>query len=203
MKGSLNWLSWTQLSLLLIASCSFSEAALALPGQSVSTVVQWSQNHPILPKLKREIAELSGQPYYISETKIDAGTVVLNVSPADNNDTKVAEETIAFRTPQPATVFDFNRTNTKGLSLVERIYSRAIANDFRTSKYVARVEYPNRDLRFYQGRLFSYVTIRFKDASEPGEHFYHFTMMPLKGLATEVSNEQVCYQQNPESGCGD
>lgn len=163
--------------------------AQAVPGDSVQTVKNWVKQHSLLSPLSRDIAELSGLPFYTSNAKLSNGTLVFSMSP-DRQDKVSQRETIAFGTPQPFA--GFTRQN---LSLIQQIYSAAIANDFRTSQYVAQVDYNPVENRYFRGKRFAYRTTAFKQATE-GRKYYHFTVIPLKDLNGSIQGDRQCRQQS-------
>jgi hypothetical protein len=172
---------------------SLTNSAQALPGESVQTVKSWASQHSVLSPLKRGIAELSGMPFYNSQGKLPNGTIEFSMSP-DAKDQRSQEETIAFGTAKP---FDgFTRQN---LGLIAQMFSPEIAEDFKRSRYVARVDYTAHEKRFYQGRTFAYSTTEFKE-SLGGKQYYHFTVLPLQNLNGAIQGERQCRQQSA-GGC--
>lgn len=176
---------------------NFANPVQALPDQSVQTVVQWAKQHRVLSPLRRGISELGNMPFYTTEGKLKTGNFVFSMSP-DPQDRRVRKETIVSSTPQKPQ--EFTRTNVNGLNLIQQTYDQAIVNDFRQSKYIARVRYNNQDVRFYQGRSFGYMTTDFKPLSTGEKYFNHFTILPLSQLNREIFFEQQCSQQSMD-GC--
>ncbi|MBW4439988.1 MAG: hypothetical protein KME10_01875 [Plectolyngbya sp. WJT66-NPBG17] len=175
--------------------CSLSNPAHALPGESVQTVKNRVTNNSALSPLDRGIAELSGLPFYTSQGKLPDGGIVFSMSP-DRQDQRSQQETIAFETSK--SFAGFTRQN---LKLIQQMFGGSIAEDFRRSSYVARVDYVHIENRFYRGKKFAYTTTEFKQSND-GRKFYHFTVLPLKDLNGEIRADQQCRQQS-ENGCGD
>lgn len=169
--------------------CNFNTSAYAVPGDSVQTVKNWAKQHSLLSPLGRGIAELSGLPFYTSQATLTNGTVVFSMSP-DRQDKISQTETIAFGTAQPFA--GFTRQN---LDLIRQIYSSAIANDFRASQYIAKVDYRPVENRYFRGKRFGYRTTEFKEAND-GRKFYHFTILPLESLNGTIQGDRQCRQQS-------
>jgi hypothetical protein len=173
--------------------CNFNASVQAAPGDSVQTVKNWAKQHSLLSPLGRGIAELSGLPFYTSQATLPNGTVVFSMSP-DRQDKISQTETIAFGTAQPFA--GFTRQN---LDLIRKIYRSAIADDFRASAYIAKVDYRSVENRYFRGKQFGYRTTAFKEAND-GRKFYHFTVLPLKSLDGTIQGDRQCRQQS-SSGC--
>lgn len=169
--------------------------AHALPGQSVDTVLKWANSHKVLSPLTRGIGELSGQPYYTTQAKTEAGNFVFTMNP-DKNQAK--EETIALRTSKFSQMI-FTRTNPTGLTLIQQVYNSPLATDFRNAKYIANVDFLGQQLRFYEGKNYGYITTEFKQPSE-GQRFYHFSVVSKSDLKPILASDRACQQRNP-AGC--
>lgn len=172
---------------------SLSQAARALPGETVQTVKNRVAKQSMMSPLKRGIAELSGLPFYTSEGKLPSGTIVFSMSP-DRQDQRSQQETIALGTAQ-----SFKGFTRENLGLIQQMFNTAVSEDFRRSQYVARVDYAGIEKRFYRGRTFAYRTTEFKQPNQ-GRKFYHFTVLTLKDLNGEIQGERQCRQQSPY-GC--
>lgn len=168
-------------------------AAQALPGQKVQTVVQWAKQHSILSPLKRSIGELSGLPFYNSQTKVNLGTLFFAMN-ADRADQISQAETIAVGTKSAFS--GFTRTNGSGLSLVGKIYNQKLTTDFVRSSYIAKVSFNDYEIRFYRGQSFGYVTTDFQSKNQDGQKYHHFGVVPLGSLAGRVTSTQQCRQRN-------
>jgi hypothetical protein len=184
----------------LVLAIGVSAPAIALPGQEMQKVIQRFQNHPLLPSLTRGVSELSGQPYYTTQANTNAGTVVFTASPVSGTKSAVDRETIAYSTRQSAPNLEFLRTNAAGLGLIQSVYDPTIATDFQRSRYVARVDFTEREQRFYRGQRFGYITTQFKNLNQQGDRFVHFTVIPLGQLNSAIAAEQSCRRQSPD-GC--
>ncbi len=159
---------------LLIFAFNLTGTANALPGQPIKRELQWAQNHPILPKLTED-----GYGRYNGITSFEGGQLEFTISPSDG---PVEKEWLLYRHDNQYLVF--TKTEPEALRLLERIYDRTIADDFRNSQYVTQVG----SNKFYKGRKFAYIA----DTEEPGG----LTLTRLENLAGEIK----CQQTNPDCG---
>lgn len=158
----------------LVFACNLTGTAYALPGQPIKNVLQWAQNHPILPKLT---SDQLVQYNYSGETNFEAGKLYFRVSYIQP--TKVVnEERIVYNHSNQQ--LKFTKTNPRALRLIQRIYNQTVADDFRNSQYVTHVG----TIQFYRGRKFAYVT----DTEYPQT----LSLIRLKDLAEEIRQARYC-----------
>lgn len=151
--------------------------AHALPGQNLETIREWSKKSFVLPPA------LVYNPDYDAYTGIRTikdGMLALSVKVDPQDKTSVHEQVVTLLN-RPG--FAFTRSNLQGLKLVEQIYNPQIAEDFRTSKFVAQVG----EVDFYQGDQFVYTTHnRFLRGIR------RFDVIPVDNLKQAIDREVFC-----------
>jgi hypothetical protein len=152
----------------------------ALPGENVATTLKWAKTNPQLPTLE-----------YSSETLTYSGTqgnLQFFISVVDTSDNfiytspnppawTVRSETIEVK--QDSNI-KFSQKTTKSIKLIQNIYNLNIANDFRNSRYVAKIN----GMNFYEGKLFAYITI---DSSVNSS----WEIIYLESLSQEIDNAKL------------
>ncbi len=150
-------------------------SANALPGQKLTTIRQWSSESLLLPP------NLVYNPEYAAYTgmrTIEGGLLALYVKIRPQDNISVWEQVV---TQVNAPNLSFARNDREGLTLIERIYSAEIAEDFRTSKYVARIG----ETKFYQGSQFAYTVLE-----QSG--IRRFSVIPVSNLKQAIQREVAC-----------
>jgi len=149
--------------------------AHALPGQNLKTVRQWAKESFVLPPA------LVYNPQYDAYTgirTIDGGLLALYVKVRPQDQVSVREQIV---TQLNAPKLSFARNDAEGLKLIERLYTPAIADDFRNSKYVAQIGQTD----FYQGKKFVYTTLQ-------QQGIRRFSVMPLSELKQAIRHQVAC-----------
>jgi hypothetical protein len=161
-----------------VASLMSVAPAHALPGQNLKTIRQWSKESFVLPPA------LVYNPQYDAYTgirTIDGGLLALYVKVRPQDHVSVREQIV---TQLGAPKLSFARNDAEGLKLIERIYTPAIADDFRTSKYVAQIGKTD----FYQGKKFVYTTLQ-------QQGIRRFNVMPLSELNQTIQRQVACQNE--------
>ncbi|XHX78825.1 MAG: hypothetical protein RBJ76_02510 [Stenomitos frigidus ULC029] len=149
--------------------------AHALPGQNLKTVRQWAKESFVLPPA------LVYNPQYDAYTgirTIEGGLLALYVKVRPQDQVSVQEQIV---TQLNAPKLNFARNDAEGLKFIERLYTPAIADDFRTSKYVAQIG----ETDFYQGKKFIYTTLQ-------QQGIRRFSLLPLSGLNQAIQRQVAC-----------
>ncbi|MDX2099877.1 MAG: hypothetical protein SFW36_19045 [Leptolyngbyaceae cyanobacterium bins.59] len=134
--------------------------ALALPSQSISTVLAWSKKHALVAPLQKARKLEPDEPDY--ESVIQIGGAIYNsnerlifsvvVNPRSQ---KVESETIYYANPQGIPSLDFYTG--AGFRLIEAIYDRSVMNDFVKAQLVKTRKLGNTiPIRLYRGKQFGY-----------------------------------------------
>jgi hypothetical protein len=143
--------------------------ANALPGQNISTVVNWAKTRPQLPTLTYNSEAhgyegTKGKLYFYADVTSENGTVTkegITVSGSDR--------------------LQFTTKNANAVKLLQNIYNSHIANDFQKSQYVTKI---GRDL-FYRGQKFAYIAAQVQGGSA-------LQIIPLKNLQEFIDNAKYC-----------
>lgn len=171
----------SQLALGSVALTLGATSANALPGQDIAAIRTWTENSSMLPALQynRDVNAYTGI------RTIPKGNLALFVKLRPENKTSVQEQIIAqVNAPELA----FARDNAKGLEMIEQIYSFQIADDFRGSKYVARINSPQVGSQdFYQGDRFIYIT-----SQDPQRGIRRLQLIPVSQLREAIAQAKYC-----------
>ncbi|OUL22801.1 hypothetical protein BV378_23055 [Nostoc sp. RF31YmG] len=143
--------------------------ANALPGQNITTVVNWAKTRATLPTLKYNSEAhgydgTKGKLYFYADVTSQNGTVTkegITVS-GDSN-------------------LKFTQKNTKAVKLIQNIYNSSIANDYQKSRYIIKI---GRD-QFSRGQKYAYITTEVQGGSA-------FKIITLSTLQEEINNAKFC-----------
>jgi hypothetical protein len=149
----------------------------ALPGQSLKVIRQEAKKSFVLPPNLVYNDEFDA---YTGIRTIDDGVLAMYVRVRPQDQVSTQE---MFVIQRKAPNLAFVRNDAEGLRLIERMYNAQIANDFRTSKYVAQIG----EADFYQGKQFVYITY-----NQPTEGIWRFSVLPLDALQTAIKREVYC-----------
>ena len=169
---------------IVLTTCTlnFAQSAYALPGQDITTVIKWSERHPILSKLNyAETRVKKDEPDYYTEASFNGGISHLRLNVWVNAKKKVTLEEIQYTSE--TSLMKCNRNDFNFLQLIQQIYDHAIADDFRDSKYVSMVG----EERFFKGKKYVYHTWD----SVPNGNF-QFTVIPPNNLESEMKQPRYC-----------
>lgn len=181
-KNLLKFRRMTQCLALTISSLVIpfqATSSLGLPGQSLDTVRRWTTENPVIPEI---IYNPEVQGYTGLET-IQGGLIafLVRVNPENN---QVTQEQIT--TLVGTTNLAFTRDNEPGLELLGRVYDAGLVNDFRESRYVAKVG----TRRFYQGERFAYIA-----SDRPLNDAVRFNIIPITNLRQAIEQAKFCQVQ--------
>ncbi len=156
---------------LLALTCHFTAPAYALPGENIKSVLRWAQKRSFVPKGNED----NKTDFYSGETNFEKGQLFYKVSflPSDGI---VTEESVKYRNSDQD--LNFTRTGSDGLRLLQKIYGKKVAQDFRDSDYITRVG----SSEFYRGLKFGYIT-----SSNQG-----FTVTRLEDLEAVIRRARFC-----------
>jgi hypothetical protein len=143
--------------------------ANALPGQNISTVVQWAKTKSQLPTLRYNSEAhgydgTKGKLYFYADVTSQNGTVTkegITVSDGDR--------------------LKFTTKNARAVKFLQNIYNSDIATDFQKSRYVIKI---GRD-QYYRGQKFAYITAEVQGGSS-------FQIIPLRNLQEFIDNAKYC-----------
>ncbi|MDZ8054906.1 MAG: hypothetical protein RMX68_016380 [Aulosira sp. ZfuVER01] len=143
--------------------------ANALPGQNITTVVNWAKTRETLPAIKYNSEAhgyegTKGKLYFYADVTSQNGTVT--------------KEGI---TVSGDSSLKFTKKNAKALKLVQDIYNSQIAKDFKKSRYVTKID---RD-QFYSGEIYGYIAAEVQDGT-------NLRIVTLKNLQAEIKNARYC-----------
>lgn len=158
--------------------------AYALPGQNIRAVINWSENNPIISKLTYSSTQYEkGEPDYYSKVDFPGQQSTLTFNVWVNCNGIITSENIDYRSQDKNNALEFKKDNSNGIRLIQQIYGQSIAEEFRTSEYVTRIN----ESQFYKGRRFGYQTW-----NDSNDGIYHFTIIPLKDLETNIKQWKYC-----------
>jgi hypothetical protein len=149
----------------------------ALPGQSLEAVRQAAKESFVLPPSLVYNDDFNA---YTGIRTIDDGVLAMYVKVRPQDQVSIQE---IFVIERYAPRLTFARDDVEGLRMIERIYNSQIAEDFRTSKFVAQVGAAD----FYQGERFVYITY-----NQPAKGNWRFSVLPLSDLQAAVKREAYC-----------
>jgi hypothetical protein len=143
--------------------------ANALPGQNITTVVNWAKNRANLPAIKYNSEShgyegTKGKLYFYADVTSQNGTVT--------------KEGI---TVSGDSSLKFTQKNSKAVKLIQNIYNSNIANDYQKSRNVIKI---GRD-QFSRGQKYAYITAEVQGGSA-------FQMIPLSSLQEAINNAKFC-----------
>ncbi|BAY13926.1 hypothetical protein [Calothrix sp. NIES-2098] len=152
----------------LTVTLSFNPAN-ALPGQSITTVVNWAKTRATLPTLRYNSEAhgyegTKGKLYFYADVTSQNGTVT--------------KEGI---TVSGDSSLKFTKKNAKAIKLIQDIYNSKIANDFQQSRYVTKID---RD-QFYRGENYGYIAAEVQGGT-------NLRIVTLKNLQAEINNAKYC-----------
>lgn len=181
------------LSIAVAANGVMTQTAYALPGQPIAQTVQWSKNHPLIGKLLLQ-TKYGDSADYIAEGETAAANFSLNIFL--DKASRVDIEIIDYRPkPNQPAPLSFERANHNGLLLLEQVYGKALADDFRTAKYVRKVkDNASWDNYFYLGKKYAYGCM-----NNPSDKIHHFTLIKKENLQKYIQT-MIDYSDDPDAG---
>ena len=143
--------------------------ANALPGQNITTVVNWAKTRAMLPALKYNSEAhgyegTKGKLYFYADVTSQKGTVTKEgITVSGNSSLK------------------FTQKNSKAVKLIQNIYNSTIANDYQKSRNVIKI---GRD-QFSRGQKYAYITAEVQGGSS-------FQIISLSSLQEAINNAKFC-----------
>jgi hypothetical protein len=159
----------------------FPSQSWAVPGQLISEAVRWSANHPLISKLMFQ-EKYEDEADYVAEGETTDAKFSLNIWLDKAN--RINTENIDYRPKAKSTPLNFERSNYNGVFFLEQMYGKAIAEDFKSARYVRRVKDNLQwDNHFYLGKQFAYSCM-----NNAGEGIFHFTLIKRENMNTYIQS---------------
>lgn len=172
----------TLIGALVTFSSSHLTAAYALPGQSLETMWQWTNDHAMLAGLRPVEKLEAGYPGYRITHNLASDDFAFDVFL--NSNQTVYSEVVDYRTYRGGHQdLTFSPSNSYGLGLIRRIYGSTFVRAFQNAIPVAEISLAGTPT-FYRGTDYAYQVW-----TAPQAH--SFTFLPLQDLERIIAQWQV------------
>jgi hypothetical protein len=176
---------YVQFGLIIVCTFILALPGYALPGQKLTTLMDWAKNHSLLKELRpyplpcfvfnTQAREYTSNYWLTRGVQLGFKSVVIVSSGIVVNESIFIASSMNTGRKLPVE----NRNDREGLVLIQSIYGKGIADDFHSSQYLEINQ--EKQFQIYRGRLFGYVITK---TSFRGSFF----IIPLNLFDANISN---------------